>query len=200
MNVLAFDTSAAHCAAALHLTSGQTVSTLVEMKKGQAESLMPLLEQLLKENDLTFADLDRIAIGVGPGNFTGIRISVAAARGLALSLEIPAIGVSQFRATWFATMSPCAVTVPAPRDQYYLQSFDENGQETTPQFGLLDTLDTKHEITPALDPADLVVQMARYAATLAPPFARPVPLYIKPADAAPSKIAPPVILDQGTAS
>jgi tRNA threonylcarbamoyl adenosine modification protein YeaZ len=200
MNILAFDTSAAHCAAALHLANGQTVSTIAEMKKGQAENLMPLLEQLLAENDLTFSDLDRIAVGVGPGNFTGIRISVAAARGLALSLGIPAIGVSQFRATWHAAMVPCTVSVPAPRDQFYVQSFDQDGQEAAPHFGSLDTLGISDALTPALDPLDLVKHMALYAATLEPPFARPVPLYIKPADAAPSKIAPPVILDQGTAS
>ncbi|TGN47811.1 tRNA (adenosine(37)-N6)-threonylcarbamoyltransferase complex dimerization subunit type 1 TsaB, partial [Paracoccus liaowanqingii] len=91
--VLGFDTSAAHCAAAL-LQGGALVAARHEdMAKGQAERLMPMLEELLVEAGLGWRDLDVIGVGTGPGNFTGIRVGVAAARGLAVALRIPAIGV-----------------------------------------------------------------------------------------------------------
>lgn len=96
--ILAFDTSAAHCAAAL-LSGDRLLALRTEpMEKGQAERLMPLLEEVLAEGSLGWADLDALAVGTGPGNFTGVRIAVAAARGLALALGKPALGVSRFEA------------------------------------------------------------------------------------------------------
>ena len=77
--VLAFDTSAAHCAAALLLPDGTLLSRFEPMDKGQAERLLPLLEALLADAGLVWADLTRLAVGTGPGNFTGVRIAVAAA-------------------------------------------------------------------------------------------------------------------------
>ena len=94
LRVLGFDTSAAHCAAAVVCGDRVLAERAEPMTKGQAERLFPLLEELLAEAGLAWSDLDAIGVGVGPGNFTGVRISVAAARGLALSLGIPAIGVS----------------------------------------------------------------------------------------------------------
>jgi len=93
--VLAFDTSAAHCAAAL-LSGGRIVARHEALAKGQAERLMPMLDDLLRAEGLGWSDLDAIGVGTGPGNFTGIRISVAAARGLALALGRPALGVTLF--------------------------------------------------------------------------------------------------------
>ena len=68
------------------------------MDKGQAERLMPLLAEVLAEAQVDYAGLSAIGVGTGPGNFTGVRISVAAARGLALGLGIPAIGITGFEA------------------------------------------------------------------------------------------------------
>lgn len=68
------------------------------MARGQAERLFPMLEEVLAEGNAAWSDLSAIAVGTGPGNFTGIRISISAARGLALSLDIPAVGVSGFEA------------------------------------------------------------------------------------------------------
>lgn len=69
-----------------------------DMGRGQAERLFPMLEEVLTEEGAVWSDLDAIGVGTGPGNFTGIRIAVSAARGLALSLGIPAIGVTGFEA------------------------------------------------------------------------------------------------------
>jgi len=122
--LLAFDTSAAHCAAAL-LLNGQVVTRIDEMAKGQAEHLMPMLEEMLAAADLTWADLDGIGVGIGPGNFTGIRISLGAVRGLALGLGKPAIGVNGFEARAFQEPLPFTATIPAPREQSYAQAFTQ---------------------------------------------------------------------------
>ena len=86
--ILAFDTSAAHCAAAL-LSGDRVLARVAEaMPRGQAERLMGLLHEVLSGSGHDWRDLDAIGVGIGPGNFTGIRISVSAARGLALMAEV----------------------------------------------------------------------------------------------------------------
>ncbi len=77
--VLAFDTSAAHCAAALLLSNGMCLIRNEAMAKGQAERLIPLIEELLADAGLSWRNLTVLGVGTGPGNFTGVRISVATA-------------------------------------------------------------------------------------------------------------------------
>ncbi|MEP0563146.1 MAG: tRNA (adenosine(37)-N6)-threonylcarbamoyltransferase complex dimerization subunit type 1 TsaB, partial [Paracoccaceae bacterium] len=132
--ILAFDTSGPHCAAALLENDAIFGETILEMKRGQAEALMPLLEETLAARGLAWGDLDALAVGVGPGNFTGIRIGVSAARGLALALGIPAIGVSAFEAMAFQHMGEsCLICLPAPRDQAYVQTFRRGQPNGAPQ-------------------------------------------------------------------
>ncbi|MEC7206287.1 MAG: tRNA (adenosine(37)-N6)-threonylcarbamoyltransferase complex dimerization subunit type 1 TsaB, partial [Pseudomonadota bacterium] len=85
--LLAIDTSAAHCAAAIFL-NGEIFSSVREMKKGQAENLFEVVEETFKAANIEKSQIDLILVGIGPGNFTGIRIGLAAAKGLALSLKI----------------------------------------------------------------------------------------------------------------
>ena len=106
------------------------------MARGQAESLFPTLEGLLGEAGMAWQDLDAIGVGVGPGNFTGIRISVSAARGLALSLGIPAIGINTLEAIFHIAGRPAgrtAVFLPAPKGSTYFQVF-AGGQPRGPAF------------------------------------------------------------------
>ncbi len=190
--ILSFDTSAAHCAAAL-LRGGQIVAQRVEeLGRGQAERLIPLLEELLTEACTEWKDLDAIAVGIGPGNFTGIRISVSAARGLAMALDIPAIGVSLLDTTQFLS-GQAQTAVPAPRGQFYLMDFDTQAAPVIapglPRDASL-ALSTEHSA------ADHVAMMARLAAQrLDKPAPSPAPLYVRPADAAPSRDLPPPLLD-----
>ncbi len=190
--ILAFDTSAAHCAAAL-LRGDKTLVARVEgMKRGQAERLMSLLEEVLAEGGLTWTDLDAIGVGTGPGNFTGIRISVSAARGLALGLGIPAVGVTGFESLGLSAPDGALPAIPAPRDHVYIRR-----SAKAPE--LLPVNDAK-EIAPLYLPEDgteTVIAIARIAAerhlnTVNPP----APFYIRPADAAPSRDVPPVLLDE----
>jgi tRNA threonylcarbamoyladenosine biosynthesis protein TsaB len=68
------------------------------MARGQSEALLPMVERVVKAAGIAMQDIDRIAVTVGPGSFTGLRIGIAAARGLALALARPAVGVSTLAA------------------------------------------------------------------------------------------------------
>ena len=184
---LGFDTSAAHCAAAL-LCGDRLVATRAEaMGRGQAERLMPLMEEMLAEAGIGWRDLSRLGVGVGPGNFTGIRIGVSAARGLALALDIPAVGVSGFDAIRQSGAAGVPA-VPAPRDQVYVAP---DGQ--APRLVARDNVIEALALPP--EPAELAQAVARCAAKAQPPFDAPAPLYLRPADAAPARDTPPKILD-----
>jgi tRNA threonylcarbamoyladenosine biosynthesis protein TsaB len=125
--ILAFDTSAAHCAAAL-LSGDRVLNRFEPMDKGQAERLMPMLTDMLAEAGMTWADLTLIGVGTGPGNATGVRISVAAARGLALGRGIPAIGVTRLEAAAYGLPRPLAVVEDARRGEVYVQVMDPDPQ------------------------------------------------------------------------
>ena len=196
--ILAFDTSAAHCAAAL-LLGDRVILRFEDMQKGQAERLLPLLEEVLSEGCVAWRDVTALAVGTGPGNFTGVRIAVAAARGLALGLGIPAIGVTRLEAVAHGLPRPISVMEDARRDQIYVQSFADAleparlADAAAP--GPLCDLRTGNAAGPdALPPAmPLVEAIARIAATRtnAP---RPAPFYLRGADAAPPSDPPPTIL------
>ena len=188
---LGFDTSAAHCAAAL--LSGDRLIGLrhEDMATGQAERLMPLIEEMLAESGISWKDLSLIGVGTGPGNFTGIRIAVAAARGLSLSLSIPAIGIGATEALAFGLPRPCRIIIPGKRDTAIWQDFTDTSSE--PQQGPLDTLPPG---PPTAEPQVSIAEgIARLARTRAgTPQPRPAPIYLRPADAAPARDRGPVIL------
>ncbi len=191
--ILSFDTSAAHCAAALLWRGVIIASKSNEMHKGQAEALGPLVTELLSSVDKYIEDVTRIGVGIGPGNFTGIRISVSFARGLGLALGCPAIGISSFEASYFGQTAPATVLIPATRDQFYLQSFPD---QSAPRLGTLAEAEALN--APLLwrtEAKQLAENMARLAALRSIEENRPpAPLYIKAADAAPSREKAPLIL------
>jgi tRNA A37 threonylcarbamoyladenosine modification protein TsaB len=189
--ILAFDTSAAHCAAAL-LVAGRVLARVDVMAKGQAEHLMGLLSEMLAKAGLGWADLDAIGVGIGPGNFTGIRIGVATARGLALGLGVPAIGVSGFDVLAHDLSRPVTAAIPAPRGQVYRQSFDSDGSGP-PTLGSADPT-SSYVAAPQIDAAEAVTRIARIAARrLGTTQPRPTPLYVRGPDAAPPRDPAPVI-------
>lgn len=204
--ILAFDTSAAHCTAAL-LAGDRVIAQRVEpMARGQAERLMPLLEELLAESRATWADLTALGVGVGPGNFTGIRIAVSAARGLALGLDIPAVGVTGFEALGFGIPEPVLAILSGPAGQVYVSE----GPKLVPLDAVPGTLgvpglvcvgDHAEQVATVLDAqvavakhpmAEAIARLAaaRFGQTIEPPR----PLYVRPPDAAPSSEPPPVLL------
>src|SRR5260370_36449248 len=96
MRVLAIDTALAACSAAVLDTEygGIVASESLQMVRGHAEALMPLLQRVMNQARMGFPDIDRIAVTTGPGSFTGLRVGIAAARGMALAADKPARGLS----------------------------------------------------------------------------------------------------------
>lgn len=178
------------------------------MAKGQAERLMPMIAEVLEAGGAAPGDLDAIGVGTGPGNFTGVRISVSAARGLALALGIPAVGVTRLEALAQGLPRPLAVVEDARRGEVYVQEFGPDGPG---EALILTPGDLPHVLSapavtgsgaaltslPVLPQAMPIAEaIARVAATRwrAPGLPRPAPLYLRPADAAPSRSAAPAIL------
>ena len=94
MNILALDTSMTACSVALWRQGGVVWSRRRDMERGHAEALMPMLRDVLDGAGCGVSDLDLVAVTVGPGAFTGLRIGLAAARGLALAAELPCFGAT----------------------------------------------------------------------------------------------------------
>lgn len=188
---LGFDTSAAHCAAALVCGDRVLASRFEEMSRGQAERLFPLIEEVLAAAGKSWTDLDVIGVGTGPGNFTGIRIAVAAARGLALSLGTPAIGVGTPEALAFGLPRPCRIVIPARGGEVIWQDFGDKpaGPALSQAADLPPGPDTLQPGTPV---AEAIARIASARSTTMHP--RPAPTYLRPADAAPARDRGPVIL------
>jgi len=195
--ILAFDTSASHCAAALVSGDRVLAARAEEMGRGQAERLMPMLEEILAAEGAVWRDLAALGVGIGPGNFTGVRISVAAARGIALGLGIPAVGVTGFDACAHGEPRPLWVAIEAARGMVYLP---RHGADTTDTPDLrtaaaTEALDAPLRWLSDMAPALLATHIARIAGERRHlPLPRPAPLYLRPADAAPMREAPPVLL------
>lgn len=100
MLVLSLDTAAGLCAACVWEGDAQAERgrAVLPMRTGHAEHLMDAVQAALRAAGAGFADIARIGVSVGPGSFTGIRVGVAAARGLALALKVPAVGISTLEA------------------------------------------------------------------------------------------------------
>lgn len=209
--ILAFDTSGPYCSAALLIGDSIVASRHEEMGKGQAERLFPMLDEVLDEAGTGWRDLDAVGVGTGPGNFTGIRIAVSAARGLALSLGVPAIGISLFDALSFGSDGDVLLTLAAPRGQFYVQT-RIGGEVSEIALAGIDALPVcpegtvcvghqSREVAEALGlehrsaataTAPAIARVAAARAHL--PHDRPSPLYIRAADALPASDPPPVIL------
>lgn len=156
MNLLAFDTCFDSCSVA----AGRRLRSLTPsigyasapMATGQAERLLPMIEQVMADAGMAFSDLQRIAIATGPGTFTGARIAVSAARALALATGAEIVSMSSLQ---LMAMNPdvaangaatIAIATDARRGEVYFQRFDA------------------HSLVPLSAPAVLAIDQA--AATL----------------------------------
>ena len=92
MKILALETSAKAVSAAVSEDGRILASGYQDTGLTHSRTLMPIVEHILKNTDLKLSDMDAIAVAVGPGSFTGIRIGVSAAKGLAFSVDKPAVG------------------------------------------------------------------------------------------------------------
>ena len=134
MKILALETSAKAVSAAVTEDGKVLASGYQDTGLTHSRTLMPIVEHILKNTDLTVQDCDVIAVAAGPGSFTGIRIGVSAAKGLAFAAEKPAVGVSTLAAmarnvAWLDGLVICAMD--ARRQQVYNALFQaENGTLT----------------------------------------------------------------------
>jgi len=138
MRVLAIDTALAACSAAVLDTAhgGVVASESLPMTRGHAEALMPLLKRVMDEAGMAFPDIDRVAVTTGPGSFTGLRVGIAAARGIALAADKPAIGLSTLAAYAAPHMAaddsfPVVAAIDARHAHVYLQVFSPGGRTFT---------------------------------------------------------------------
>lgn len=132
MIVLGLDTCLAACSVAV-LDGERVLAHASEaMTRGHQERLAPMAQAVMAEAGLPFARLDRIAATVGPGSFTGLRVGVAFAKGLASALAIPAVGVGALEALAASAPGLTAAVIDARRDQIYLQIFEAGEALTAP--------------------------------------------------------------------
>src|SRR5258705_3023448 len=133
MLILAIDTALDACAAGvLDSDAGKIAQESQAMKRGHAEALMPLIARVMKESGIGFASLDRIAVTTGPGSFTGLRVGLSAARGIALAANKPVVGLTTLTAYAAPVVSqngeqPVISAIDARHGQVYFQAVSGNG-------------------------------------------------------------------------
>ncbi|MBN9468913.1 MAG: tRNA (adenosine(37)-N6)-threonylcarbamoyltransferase complex dimerization subunit type 1 TsaB [Bosea sp.] len=136
MRVLAIDTALGACSACV-LEAGATQPVAIEqvaMERGHAEALMPMIERVMGKVEGGFSSLDRVAVTIGPGSYTGLRVGISAARAIAFAAGIPAVGVS----TLAATAAPLigreggrviAAALDARHGQVWFQALNAQGKQ-----------------------------------------------------------------------
>ena len=139
MTLLAIDTAANLCAACLSDAETGAIlgAEVLDIGKGHAEQLMDVIAQAMAEAGAQWPDLTRLAVTVGPGSFTGIRVGVAAARGLALALDLPLTGITTLEALAAETRAaqpdrPVLAALDARRGEIYAQVFGTSGEAEGP--------------------------------------------------------------------
>lgn len=138
MKLLALDTAANLCSVAVSdAESGTMLAQISEdIGKGHAERLMTIIEQVVAEAGIAINEIGKVVTSIGPGSFTGVRVGVATARGLALALRCPAIGISTLEALAYDARKahpgrPVLSVIDARRDEFYTQFFAEDGAPTS---------------------------------------------------------------------
>jgi len=176
MIVLALDTAGVDCAAAVYDSDSDSVMGEVTetIGRGHAEHLMHVVDEALAKANTALSAIERVVVTVGPGSFTGIRIGVAAARGFALSLNVPAIGVTtlEVMAATARAQNPgksVLAAIDAKREEIYLQSFDADGNPLDEARAV--TIDEARAIAAAFDGVVTGTAVARLSD--APPAERP---------------------------
>jgi tRNA threonylcarbamoyladenosine biosynthesis protein TsaB len=216
MMTLALDTSATLCAVAIHDSGADRIvsSVQTETQSGHAELLFGFIAEALRQAGIGYESLSRVAAVRGPGSFTGIRIALSSARGLALAMGMPAVGVDAFAAHRAGAArivggaAPILVALDARRDEIYARLFSGSGNASEPVLGTPDGVLARCEgqlkaglrvCGSAADrfadrfgppvhclPAPPIDEVVRLGAEADPGLQPPVPLYIRPPDAKPA--------------
>lgn len=130
LKILALDSALSACSVAVLVDGAVSAVRRQPMARGQAEALLPMVRAAMDEARLGFGELDRLAVTVGPGSFTGLRIGLATARGLALATSLPLTGITTLEALAAATDPEerrgrtVAALVDSRRGDVFMQAFD----------------------------------------------------------------------------
>lgn len=127
MVLLCIDTSSNTLSVAL-LTDSENFSIERQMLRGQGEALIPLIQELLDKAHSDVKSITGIAVALGPGSFTGVRIAISTARAFGLALNVPVYGVTNLKAYAHHLNQPVTVALDSKRDDFFVQHFDEKGQ------------------------------------------------------------------------
>jgi tRNA threonylcarbamoyladenosine biosynthesis protein TsaB len=179
MLILAIDTALDACAAGiLDTDAGRLIAQeSLPMKRGHAEALMPLIARVIRQSGLGFADLDRIAATTGPGSFTGLRVGLSAARGIALAADRPVVGVTTLTAYAAPVVSrnagqPVISAIDARHDHVYFQVVSgDGGSLVSPRVAPIEeALDAARFGAPHLVGNAAGILAGRWPADATPPF------------------------------
>lgn len=132
MLVLTIDTCFNACSVALGSDGRRVWHERRTMRQGHAEALLPMIDRVVTEAGIAMGDIERIGVTHGPGTFSGVRTGLAAARGLALAIDVPAVGFSSLLAIGIAAGGDVAVVMNAGRERLFLQIVGAAGEEVTP--------------------------------------------------------------------
>jgi tRNA threonylcarbamoyladenosine biosynthesis protein TsaB len=203
--ILVIDTCLAVCQAALVRDGVSLASAREPMTRGHQERLAPMVREVLGSADEGFAAVNRVAVTVGPGSFTGLRVGLAFAKGMALALERPCVGIGTLAAL-AASIEPAGVrtaAIDAGRGAIYLQIFEGGHELSAPDSLPIETAAARliefragyalvgpqashlAQALPGARPFELdapsPLAIARLAAVA--PLVPPRPLYLRAADA-----------------
>jgi tRNA threonylcarbamoyladenosine biosynthesis protein TsaB len=208
MIVLAIDTAGVDCAVAIYDGAADRVlgSVSETIGRGHAERLMAMIDEALAEAGVSLTSVGRVAVTVGPGSFTGIRVGVAAARGLALALGVECVGVSTLavlanRSAPDASAGTVLSAINAHREEVYAQTFTKGEPLDEPAVITLDDFrhraaagnvtvvgsaaaliaDSAAQTGPDHFPIDIVARLGAAAKAQG----KPKPLYLRGPDAKP---------------
>lgn len=207
MTLLALDTTLDACSVAVAEGARLLAARSEPMSRGHQERLAPMAAEAMAKAGLAFDALERIAVTVGPGSFTGVRVGLAFAKALALALDVPCVGVGTLEALAGLAPGLTVAAIDARRDQLYVQAFRDGAPLTEP--AVLDTASAlarvralstgeplrlvgsgapilgsslpEAEIDPRTTPAPAA--LAEIAAAKPAPDRRPTPLYLRAPDA-----------------
>jgi len=212
MTLLAIDTALEACSVAVVVDRRQPVVISEMVGRGHAERLFDMIDSAMDQAEMDFADLDRIAVTIGPGSFTGLRVGIAAARGIALVVGCPVVGIGTLdvhAASARALAGDVAVVavLDARRGEVYRQRFAAGGAACgapavgPPESVLAEVVDgdvlagAGADIVAAALPLGRTVSivhrrsvpdirvLAEMAELAAAPSVAPRPLYLRPPDA-----------------
>jgi tRNA threonylcarbamoyladenosine biosynthesis protein TsaB len=225
MLILAIDTALEACAVAILDAEANALRAHESqaMARGHAEALMPMIERVMQQAALSFTALDRIAVTVGPGSFTGLRVGISAARGLGLAAERPVVGVTTLSAYAAPHLSeaggPIISLIDARHDHVYMQVVGGDGAAllrprvapvadvfAQAAFGAPRLVGNAARLVADRWPADMpapagveqqaapdIAWVAWLGVAANPAASKPRPLYLRPPDAKPQAPAQPAL-------